>query len=142
MGKSQKQAHARKAITKRNLTYFRWRYVRNAGRTLRAWLDRPSFDDSVTIAEEMSCRGIVVGASDTYLSAQGRQASEKHRLMCSLSLVVHEAINAGSSGGSKEYLVQLIPFAKSSLRIVRFCGWRSTRNCLRLSRYIGACGRD
>ena len=74
MGKSPKEAHARKAITKPNLTYLRWRYVRNAGRTLRAWLHRPSFDDSAHIAEEMSSRGIVAGASDTYLSVEGRQA--------------------------------------------------------------------
>jgi hypothetical protein len=115
MGKSRKRAHSRKAITKRNLTYFQWRYVRNAGRALRAWLARPSFDDSAKIAEEMSCRGIVVGASNTYLSAQGRQAlreASAHVLALACQSEVQALIDSGASGDGKEYLVRLIPFGQ------------------------------
>jgi hypothetical protein len=115
MGKSHKEAHARKAITKPNLTYLRWRYVRNAGRTIRAWLDRPSYSDSARIAGEISDRGIVVGASEQYLSEQGRQAlSEASDLVLGISRQseVHAALEGRSSGGSKDYLVQLIPFGQ------------------------------
>jgi hypothetical protein len=113
MGKSHKQAHARKALTRPNLTYLQWRYVRNAGRTVRAWLGRPFYADSADIAQQIAERGIVVGASDQYLSEDGRRAlAQASDLVLDISRKseVQAAIDGGSSGGSKTYLVHLIPF--------------------------------
>jgi hypothetical protein len=103
----------RKALTKPNLAYFRWRYLGNSGRSLRAWRDHPSHSDAPRIAKDLVDRGIVVGASDQFLGKEGRQAlAEASDLVLGNSRRgdVEAMVAEGRSAGGKDYLVQLIPW--------------------------------
>ena len=52
-----KRSLKRQALTKPNLAYFRWRYVGNGGRTLKAWRGEPAYRDAPQIAEELERAG-------------------------------------------------------------------------------------
>jgi hypothetical protein len=102
----------RRALTKPNLAYLRWRYVSNGRRTLRAWGGQSAYHDSPYIAGDLRERGIVVGASDQYLGQEGLEALvEASDLVLGLSRRsdVQATIASGSSGYHKDYIVQLIP---------------------------------
>jgi hypothetical protein len=115
MSQSRKEAHSRKALTHPNLAYLRSRYVSNFGRKIKAWLDRDSYSDSRRIAKEIRERGIVVGASEQYLSEPGIQAlNEASDLVLAMSRQSDaiKALKDDASDGNKGYLVQLIPYGQ------------------------------
>jgi hypothetical protein len=105
----------RKALTKQNAIYFRWRYVANATRTWREFRSRIGRDEHVRqLARELSERGIVVGQAETRLSDEGRQAlAEALAFIVKLSQrsevqsIVSEGLNRGRA---KDYLVRIVPW--------------------------------
>src|SRR5262245_29574547 len=108
-----KQALKRQALTKPNLTYLRWRYVGNGGRTLNAMRRAPVYDDAPHIADELKDRGIVVATADQYLDQEGQRAlAQASDLVLSISRrpETQAALSEGHSLSGKDYLVQRIPW--------------------------------
>lgn len=104
----------RRALTKRNLLYFLWRYVANGVRTYRTAASRISFPGTVAIVEELKEQGIVKAPSDTFLTATGRTALEQASseiLHASRTESVHAIVKAGaSSAGKKSYVLNLVKY--------------------------------
>ena len=104
----------RRALTRRNVRYFLWRYVANGARTYRTAAMRASFDGTRAIVRELRTQGIISAPSDGFLSTGGRTALEQARseiLTASRSDGVQAAVAAGgSSGGKKDFVVNLVKF--------------------------------
>ena len=102
----------RKALTKPNIVYLRWRYVSNRERTLKAWLHRPVYAGSPALAEELKRRGIAVGPSSLFLDQQGQEAlAEASALVLDLSRGDDvQARMRGSTGDRKDYVLHLVPY--------------------------------
>ncbi len=64
----------RRPLAAPNATYYLWRFAANGVRTGRALVTPPAFDDSRTIAGELTARGIVVGPFERFLSQPGADA--------------------------------------------------------------------
>ena len=64
----------RRALAKRNLTYYVWRFVANGTRTLSFLRTHQEFDDAPAIADSLRQQGIVVGRSTQFLTDAGQQA--------------------------------------------------------------------
>lgn len=111
------KALQRKALTKANAIYFRWRYVSNAGRTWREFRSRFGRDEHIRqLARELSEQGIVIGSADTRLSEEGHQAlAAASALVRELSQssevqsIAGEGLNLAQARG-KDYLVRVIPW--------------------------------
>jgi hypothetical protein len=104
----------RKALVKPNVTYWRWRYIDNARRTVGEWLSRDSKDEHVAqVAQEILEMGIVVGPADSYLSEEGRkalvQASASVRELTQRSEMKAILANGLETKG-KDYLVRVVPW--------------------------------
>jgi hypothetical protein len=100
----------RRALTKPNLAYLRWRYISNRERTFSAWWHQPAYANSPRVAEELRERGIVAGPSDQYLDQEGRKALvEASALVLGISHCddVQARIN-GFSDDRKDYCIRLI----------------------------------
>ena len=103
----------RKALTKPNIIYFRWRYVSNRDRTFRAWLHRPVYADSPALAEELKRRGIVIGPSYLFLDRDGQEAlAQASAVVLDLSRRddVQARIWVALSGDRKDYVLHLVPY--------------------------------
>ena len=73
--KSKAKGLQRKALTKADATYFRWRYVSNADRTWRELRSRFGREEDIRqVARELSEQGIVTGPAEKRLTDEGRQA--------------------------------------------------------------------
>jgi hypothetical protein len=107
-----KKTLKRQALAKPNLSYFRWRYLRNAARTYRAWQHRDSYSKpAAQAASEIAERGIVVGPADRFLSLDGRKAlSEASAIVMQLSQSedVSKAIAGKIGKDGKDYLIRLV----------------------------------
>jgi hypothetical protein len=65
---------SRQALTKRNLSYFLWRFGSNGLRAYRALFAPRKYSDSEQISREIAARGIVVSDSSRFLSPAGQNA--------------------------------------------------------------------
>jgi hypothetical protein len=65
---------SRQALTKRNLSYFLWRFGSNGLRAYRALFAPRKYSDSEQISGEIAARGIVVNDSSRFLSPAGQTA--------------------------------------------------------------------
>lgn len=104
----------RRALTRRNVPYYIWRFVGNGVRTYRALITLPSYSDTPAIARELIDQGIVVGPSDRFLSDEGRRALEKaaHKILERSRSHEVQAIVAGARSPDdrkKDFLVDLVP---------------------------------
>ena len=114
----------RVALTRRNLAYFRWRYVSNAKRTFRAILAPPVSGDLCNIASIMTRRGIHVASSDRFLSEQGRRALDEAgeqilRLSCRDEVQAMVATGQSDDPIGKRYLISLIEGQEHSDALLR-----------------------
>lgn len=109
-----KQTLKRKALTKPNLSYFQWRYLRNGKRSYLAWQTRNSQSEAIAkAAREISKRGIIVGPADKFLSAEGCKAlaeASETVLRLSRNENVLTTIANQAAGNGKDYLIRLIPW--------------------------------
>ena len=103
----------RRALTRPNLAYLRWRYISNGVRTWKARQDQPSYAESTQIAQELSENGIVTGKTDRFLDQEGREAFVKASELL-LGIVrgpeIQATLSKGHSGDSKDYLVYVVPW--------------------------------
>lgn len=109
-----KRTMKRRALTRPDLNYFRWRYLRNGRRTYQAWQARKFRSEPVAkVAREIAERGIVIGPADQFLSPEGRRAlAEASASILELSRseeVLAAVIGKGAKNG-KDYLVRLVPW--------------------------------
>lgn len=109
-----KRHYRRRALTKPNLAYFLWRYVANGGRTARALRRRGAFPDAITISQEISRHGIVVGQSDDFLTEEGRQAlveasAEILKLSQADDVQRRAVCTESNSDQLKDFIVYLVP---------------------------------
>jgi hypothetical protein len=100
-------------LDKPHLGYLLWRYVANGSRTRGALRARPEFSDTEQISNEMKERGIVVGGSSQFLTAEGNEALEEaSREVMELSRSPDvQAIASGKmrlDKAKKEYLIRLV----------------------------------
>lgn len=105
--------YERRALPRRNLAYYVWRFVGNTARTYRMLTTAPAHDEARAIAAELHDQGIVVGPDDRFLSADGREALGKaaQRLIersrtDEIQAVVHGGTVADER--KKEFLINLI----------------------------------
>ena len=112
LGRAVVRVLTRRALAKRNLLYFLWRYVANGVRTYRTAASRISIHGAVAIVQELKEQGIVSAPSDTFLTAAGRTAFEQASseiLQASRTESVHAIVAVGaSSAGKKDYVVNLV----------------------------------
>ena len=101
----------RKALTKPNIAYLRWRYVGNRDRTLKAWSHHVMYAESRSFAEALKRFGITMGPSAHYLDQDGTDAlaqASKHVFSLSRSESVQARILGKSSARRKDYCIRLI----------------------------------
>ena len=105
--------YERRALPKRNLPYYVWRFVGNGMRTYRMLTSPMTHGDTSEIARELHDQGIVVGPADRFLSNEGRDALARaaHRLIersrsDEIQAVVQGAVT--SDERKKDYLINLI----------------------------------
>lgn len=106
---------SRRALPKRNLVYFVWRFVANGLRTCRAVMTPASHADAASIAGELSDRGIVVGPSVRFLTEDGQRAlgEAASRVLATSRSEEVEAVVSGTAsapGRQKEFLVHLVSY--------------------------------
>ena len=65
---------SRRALPRRNLAYYLWRFMANGVRTGRALTSRPSCSQTPAIGRELTEQGIVVGPSERFLTKDGQRA--------------------------------------------------------------------
>ena len=106
-----KRVYQRKAIAKPGLLFYWWRNIGNASRTRRARAAPDAYSDAKQIAEEITQQGIVMGPSDQFLSAEGKQAlaeASKRVLELSSQSKVRNTVAGGTSDDKKSFLVRLV----------------------------------
>lgn len=108
----------RRALARRNLTYYAWRFVANAAQTYRAISTRAAHSDAAAIGRELLEQGIVVGRADRFLSEAGRAAmvdASRAIQRTSQSDEVQAIVSgaAASSGSKKDFLVNLVGIPKA-----------------------------
>ena len=105
----------RTALTRPNLSYLRWRYVRNAERTWREWQFRHLVDEHVQrVAQYIGDRGIVTGPANTYLTEEGR-AALKQAAASVVELTQSDDVqpvlrNGRQADDEKDYLIRVVPW--------------------------------
>jgi hypothetical protein len=114
LGRSKKKRNSksRTALTGPNFDYFRWRFVRNGIRTLKAKQGKPAYVDTPGVADELAKNGIAIGTVDKYLSEEGRaafSAVSEWVLGISRSSEAQSAIKEGRSANKKDYVLHLVP---------------------------------
>lgn len=108
-----RQFFRRKALTKRNLLYYWWRYISNAKRTWQARSNANTQAETQRIAGDLLREGIVLGPSDRFLSNEGQDAltdAAKIVLDISRQNEVENAIAKGESDYKKSFMVHLVPW--------------------------------
>jgi hypothetical protein len=106
-------AFRRKALTRRNLPYLWWKYIGNSRRTFKARRAKTHFPGASQIAEQLMDDGIILGPSETFLTADGADAlaeAAQSILALSRSDQVQGVIGRGCSDYKKSYLVPLVPW--------------------------------
>lgn len=99
----------RTALQKKNATYFIWRYVGNASRTLQAQFAKQEYPDAKQLGRDLEKAGILCGASDTYLSEDGQSAlAEASGLVLNLANEAVAEARGPQEGKSKKYLIELV----------------------------------
>lgn len=105
---TRKKYFSRKALPNPNLAYFVWRYLGNAGRTMRARSSQCTHPEAKRVAQVLAEKGIVTGASKEFLGAAGQAAlGEASKLVVGLS---DAAETRAASSSKKDYMVNLIPW--------------------------------
>jgi hypothetical protein len=107
---------SRRALSKPNLVYFLWRFVANGIRTCRAVVAGSSDSDVRTIASELNTEGIVVAASERFLTQDGRQGLREAAskiLETSRSAAVEARVTgtAVDDERQKKFMVNLVSYA-------------------------------
>ncbi|MBC8035994.1 MAG: phytanoyl-CoA dioxygenase family protein [Rhizobiales bacterium] len=106
-----KRFYKRKALATPNPLFYWWRDVSNGKRARRAQSTPNEYSDTRQIAQKITQEGIVVGASEQFLSKEGQQAlaeAAKVVLEASKQAEVQDTIAKGESAGKKSYLTSLI----------------------------------
>lgn len=106
----------RRALTKRNVVYFLWRFVANGARTYRSLTTPVVYDDTPALARELAKHGIITGPSDRFLTETGRQALAEAASDI-LRVARSDAIQAiargtAASTGKKGFLVDLAKYPR------------------------------
>lgn len=106
---------SRRALRRRTLVYYAWRFLTNGGRSARAMLSPHRHRDSGVVGRELANNGIAVGQPERFLAGDGRRALSEAAarvLAASRSSAVTEAIQGRRSGPKrkKDFLVHLVSY--------------------------------
>lgn len=105
---ARKKYLSRKALPNANLAYFIWRYLGNAGRTMRARSTIGVYPEAAEVARELTEEGIVMAASKEFLSSAGQIAlGEASKLVLGLSCA---AETQAATSNKKDYMINLVPW--------------------------------
>ena len=104
---------SRRVLVRPNLVYFLWRFAANGIRTGRALTSPRLFSDTPAIGRELAEQGIVVGASEAFLTEDGQRALREAAagiLETSRSKRVEAEIMRAAShpGQKKDFLIHLV----------------------------------
>lgn len=109
-----KRLFGRKALQKKTLSYYIWRFGANAGRTVRSALQGSADQDVRSAVAALRANGIVVGPSEKFLESASLETLTRASaivLAAASASAVGNSISKGRSDNvQKDFMVPLVPW--------------------------------